>query len=344
MKTVRAWLVLIVLVCVPVLIVACSANESTEGTNEQTEVTPAPDNTEGASSETEEPVMEAEYPRTVSDAYGEVVLEQQPLKIALVHWGLTETLLTFDLESVALSLPFTHTQSVLHTEQYKPYVDAIAELAIVGENTEVNLEALLEYEPDLILAGSETNQAIRDELGKIGTTYFVDEGAVDVWGDWPSVMRLFGDLLGQEAQAEERIAEFELLQAEGKRKLENVNGSVAFVQVRENAVWLQGPVYVRHYYDGLGLTPPEGELAAEGGQLSLEGLSELNPDHLFLGYFNYSDPSMPAEVDAWEDTATWKALAAVEQNQTYAFNGELALGYGPIGQTYGLQQIIEALE
>lgn len=343
MKTVRTWLVLIVLVCVPVMILACSANQSTEGQSQQTEgeVNPEPENEVGEPAD--KPSRGAVFPRTVKDAFGEVVIEEAPLKIALVHWGLSETLLTFDLNSVALALPFTHNQSVLNTEQYKPYVDKIGELTIVGENTEVNLEALLEYEPDLILAGSDTNKEISEELRKIGTTYFVDEAAVDVWGNWPSVMRLFGELLGQETHAEEHISGFEALQAEGKRKLAHVEGTVAFVQVRENAVWLQGPAFINHYYDGLGLRPPEGDLAAEGGQLSLEGLSEVDPEHLFLGYFNYSDPSLSAEVDAWEETAIWQALTANQQNQTYAFDGQLALGYGPIGQAYGMEQIVQAL-
>jgi iron complex transport system substrate-binding protein len=264
--------------------------------------------------------------------------------VAVVHWGYTDSVLLFDLDSLAVVLPFTEKQSVLGTESYKPYIERLGELTIVGENTSVNLEALLAYDPDLIIAGNAINAEITAELEKIATTVLLDEEKANIWGDWPSVVTAFGEILGQEDAAEKYIAEYRELLSTAKEKLAQVEGSVAFVQVREKVVWLQGPEYLKPYYEGLGLKAPDGEEASNGAEITLEGLSKLDPDHLFLGYFNYSDKSIPALTDEWDDSAVWSKLKSVQKDQLYAINGELALGYGPIGNTYGVNAVLAALD
>jgi iron complex transport system substrate-binding protein len=78
-------------------------------------------------------------------------------------------------------------------------------------------------------------------------------------------------------------------------------------------MWLQGTKYAGHYYEPLGLKPPE-QANGDGAELSLEGLTKINPDYIFLGYFNYTDKSLPALADEWEKTDVWKSLKAVKAN------------------------------
>ncbi|MDF2716063.1 MAG: iron transporter substrate-binding protein [Paenibacillus sp.] len=284
------------------------------------------------------------FPRTITDATGEVTIKKQPKKVALVHWGLSDVMLTFDLDTVAITLPFTAVQSVLKTDVYKPFVDKHREIAIVGENTGVNMEAVLAYEPDLIIAGSSTNKNQLGQLGQIAQTIVIDEAKTNVFEDWKAVMTQFGRILGQEENAKAFVAAFDQQTQEAKAKLAGVGGTVVFVQVREKNMWLSSPTTLSLYYEGLGLKPPEAPMMKEGGQLSLEGLSQLNPDHLFLGHFNYEDPTLPAVTDEWEKSEVWKKLKAVQQGQTYPFNGQLALGFGPIGKAYGIDAIVKAVK
>ncbi|WP_167278929.1 ABC transporter substrate-binding protein [Paenibacillus lupini] len=132
--------------------------------------------------------------------------------------------------------------------------------------------------------------------------------------------------------------------AAAKEKLADLDGNVAFVQVRENEVYLQGTAYLKPYYEGMGLKAPTSDAMSEGEKLSLEGLSALDPDYLFLGYFNYSDKTLPAATDQWENSEVWKKLKAVSNNHVYSINGELALGYGPIGNNYGVKAILDSLQ
>jgi iron complex transport system substrate-binding protein len=284
------------------------------------------------------------FPRTVASANGaQVTIAKKPEKVALVHWGLTQDLISFEIPSIGVALPFTEKQSVMGSELYKPYTSKFKEITYVGENTEVNLEKLLQYAPDLIIAGTETNKKVADQLSKIAPTVFLDETKMDVWNDWPGVMTKFGEMLGQEDLAKKAIEKFTTAFTQAKDQLKGVEGTVAYAQVREKTMWLQGTKYAGHYYEPLGLKPPE-QANGDGAELSLEGLTKINPDYIFLGYFNYTDKSLPALADEWEKTDVWKSLKAVKANHVYKINGADAFGYGPISRLYGVNSIVSALK
>ncbi|GIP17123.1 ferrichrome ABC transporter substrate-binding protein [Paenibacillus montaniterrae] len=345
-KSMYGMLLLIIIM----LLAGCGGNtqnQATGGNNSSNSSNQAPANdtaNNASDNEASQTNQAAQFPRTYNGAKGEVVIEQAPQKVAVVHWGYADSILLFDLPSLALVSPFGREHTAMESEAYKPYVDKLDDWTFVGENTEVDMEELLAYDPDLIIAGNQTNAAIIEQLDKIATTVVIDEEKVNVWSDWKPLVTAFGEILGQEDAAEKFIADFNAKVEETKQALANVEGTVAFLQVRNNAAWLQGSNYLTLYYEGLGLQPLEGELGTEGAQLSLEGLSELNPDHLVLGYFNMFDTSLAAITDEWESSSeVWKQLNAVKSEHVYRINGELALAYGPLSHTYGIEALGEAM-
>ncbi len=317
---------------------ACSGNSGNNNNGGAPDASPSASPTEAVQEEA------ADYPRTIEAANGSIVIENKPERVAVVHWGYIESILLFDLDTVGLALPFTKENSSLDSENYKPFVDKIDEVAVVGENTTVNMEMLLEYAPDLIIAGNAINAEVTDQLEKIATTVVIDEAQTDVWTNWPAVVTRFGEILGQEEAASSFIAGFEDKKKDAKEKLASVEGGVAFLQIRDTVAYLGGTQTLTPYYDkGIGLKAPDDPSMEAGAEMSLEGLAALNPDHLFLGYFNYDNPSMAAVSDEWEKSEVWKKLKAVESGQVYGFNGALGMGYGPIGQSYGIDAVVEAL-
>ncbi|EJL40202.1 MULTISPECIES: ABC transporter substrate-binding protein [Brevibacillus] len=346
---IKSWAMMVSLLCLILLLGACSGantpNQNASGGDQSAKTSPSQEQQAPAATSGSTSPESAAFPRTIKDANGDVTIEKQPKKVAVVHWGYADSLLLFDVPSVALALPFTEKQSVLHSESYKPYVEKVQELKIVGENTQVNMEALLDYGPDLIIAGNTVNKEILASLPQIAQTVVIDEQTTSVWSDWQSVVTKFGEILGQEETAKRYIADYQAQLQSAKEKLTALDGTVAFVQVRDKAVWLQGTNYLKPYYEGMGLKPPTSANLdmQEGAQITLEGLSVLNPDYLFLGYFNYNDKTIPALTDEWDDTAVWSKLKAVQNKHVYGINGELALGYGPIGNMYGVKAVLEAL-
>lgn len=335
---------MIILILMLVLIAACSSGQQAQTPNDT--AAKSGENASGTAAQSKEDAKaDTAFPRKVESAGGSITIEKRPEKVALASWQLVEMILPFEQPSVGVTLPFTAANSVLESEQLKPYVDTFKEFKIIGEGTKVNLEALLSYEPDLIIAGSKTNLAIKEQLEQIAQTVWLDEESVNTRTEWPKVIALIGSVLGQEKRGEELVAKFEATQKAGKQKLAAKQGeSVLFVQVREKAVYVMQPNTLLQYYDGLGLTQPKtAENMPANGQLTLEGLSVINPDHLVLGYFNYTNKALPALTDDWEKSEVWKSLKAVKANQVYAVNGELSMGLGPIGQQYGLESLIQSM-
>lgn len=334
-------------ICVLILMLvlaACTSNNGNKEAGSSTEATASPS---ASTQQSEQPSAAAPaFPRQVESAGGAITIEKQPLKIGLASWQLVEMLLPFDLSSAAITLPFASANSVLESDALKPYVDKFDQLEIVGEDTKVNLETMLAYAPDVIIAGSNTNKEIKAQLEQIATTVWIDEEKINIRNSWPEVVTLIGNIIGQEERAKEVIERFAALQQEGKEKLATHSGeTVLFVQVREKAVYVMPPSGLTRYYEGLGLTPPPNtENLPAYGQITLEGLSEINPDHLFLGHFNYTNKSLAALTDDWQNSEVWKSLKAVKNNRVYPLNGELSLGLGPIGQTYGLETIIASMK
>lgn len=337
----KGWVMLIAVLSLVLLLAACSSGEKkSEQTTSQTEQSATGTvESSGSSSESADGSSD-NYPRTVQTARGDMEIKQQPQKIALAHWGLSDDLLVFDLDSVAITLPFTEDQSLLKSDLYKPYVENKNTIDIVGENTQVNLEALLAYEPDLIIAGNETNKDILEQLDQIAPTVVLDETKQDVFKEWRKVITDLGQILGQEETAIQYINDFDQKLADGKSELQSIEGTVAFMQVREKQAYLQGADYISEYYEGLGLTPP----STEAGELTLEGIAKLDPDYLFLGYFNMEDPSLSAVTDEWEKSAVWKGLKAVKNGHVYKINGQVAFGFGPVSKSYGVEQITNSLK
>lgn len=321
-------------ICVLVILAACggSAEEVEESNNNE------------ENSDTEE--ASSDFPRTFNGVDGEVTIDSKPERIAIVDWRLYSTMFLFDVDSLAIVMPFTYEQSELHNDTYQPYVNQIDDLVIVGENTMVDLEMLVEYEPDVIVTGSVMNEDIWDQLNAIAPTVVIEETEYDesLRADWGPLMRDLGEIIGQGTYAEKYIQEFDEKVEDAREIVEATDGNVAFVQVREKAVYFHEPDELTLFYKRLGLEGSIEGPEAENGELSLEGLSEMNPDHLFLGYFNYEDEDIPALIDEWEKTQVWQQLNAVQNKQIYPIDGQMAFGMGPINAQYGIDAIVEALE
>ncbi len=351
MKTSALGMVLIVLI---LMLSACGGSKAnnSSGSPETGATSAQPSESAAAAqpSESASPEQSAEaaasFPRDVDSAFGKVTLDKKPLKVGLANWMLLEMLLPFDLKQAGITLPFSAANSSLESDVYKQYADKFEELKIIGENTQVNLEAMLAFQPDVIIAGSVSNKEIKQQLEQIAPTAWYDEEKINVRKDWTELLTYMGGVLGQEERAQELINDFRTKQSEGKEKLASRSDeTVMFVQVRENAVYVMSAASIPQYYEGLGLTPPDAVKEMEApSQISLEGLTVINPDHLFLGYFNWTDKSLAALTDEWQDSEVWKGLKAVKNNQVYPLNGELALGIGPIGQAYGIDTVIEAMK
>lgn len=184
-------------------------------------------------------------------------------------------------------------------------------------------EQVLEQSPDLIILGSDTSsyEGSIEDYKKIATTYVMPE---DVSTDWRKQIKVFGKIVQKEEKAEEVLNEYDEKVAAAKEKLANSIGdeSVAMIWVAGGQFYLfekdrhSAPVV----YSELGITVPPfveslGKSEAAWNPISMEKLSELKADHVFL-----LGSEGEEGLETLKNSDVWNSIPAAENNQVYTLN------------------------
>ena len=94
------------------------------------------------------------------------------------------------------------------------------------------------------------------------------------------------------------------------------------------------------FYIGLGLKPTEG--AKIGGRLTLEGVVDLNPDHLFI-VNNWQEPIEGGVKEDLKDNKVWQSLSAVQKDQVYYLEDPSLPGPLALAKIKGIEEVMEAM-
>lgn len=284
----------------------------------------------------EMPGKEAGFPRTYIDSKGnKIIIEKQPQRIAIVAFPLVETMFALNTQPVAAPQVTVMSQ----WDSLKPYL-AGNSLIDLGSQTSINLEKLLEIEPDLII-GTKYNEEIYEELSKIAPVILLDTQPLSL--DWKSVPREIAKVIGKERTVEARIAEIEGLITESREKLSPYKDETfAFLTLADKSSFgVFGKQIYPAYFDGqsgLGLKAPNG-YPEKTGRLSLERLAELNPDHIFI----MKVPGAEKKLESLKSNSLWNALPAVKEGKVHLIDRS-AFTIGMLATEYGVKSIVNTLE
>ena len=276
-----------------------------------------------------------EYPYTYVDAAGrEVVIEEEPVKIATNYLPLWETLILLGIQPVAAS----------GAENYMATWDAfegydLGEVIDLGIS-EVNMELLLEVQPDLFL------DQVADPTN-VDVSNFEQISNVAVFGaktkmDWRLSLREVGKLVGRADKAEEVIAGFDAKIADARGKLKDKYEGQTILQMSLMDADRYYCAYRPFLYDsetGLGLNAPEGYTTSENyEQISMEALVAMNPDYIFVNVFDGDE----AIYENFQDNSVWQSLKAVQDGHVYRLDGG---GHAPSGLAtqYTVNMVVDAL-
>jgi iron complex transport system substrate-binding protein len=310
------------------------------GTPSESNETSKSDNTHALSdtstTETSE-IEEAVWPRTYTDSKGrEVTIEKKPERIAVTFYSITENLAALDKPIVAGDL----VPSLSSWETTKPYFEK-HQVEDLGSTGKINLEKLLEMEPDIILAGQYDDEVL-DQLEKIAPVIVLDNSRVIE--DWKASLREVSVIIGEEDTAEKYIEETEQLIQNAKDQINALNiQSVSFVRLYKKSFWLlsQESTQMNAFYDkehGLGLPLPQNMPEDNTGELTLEALAELNPEYIFLSSKNADSDYL----DELSKNSVWNALTAVKGNHVYQIDDSGITG-SALSVRYGVQIVLDAL-
>ncbi len=300
------------------------ANSSTQKTTSQTG---------SASTEAEETKDTAEWPRTITDAAGhKVVLDKLPQRITLLHSYYMEDFLALGTPPTACAIgnSLGQTEELSSSEMFAPYLKGV-EIMDLGSAKEINLEAILESAPDVIVTfaaqgGVDENY---DQLVQIAPVVLLDYTAT-----WQNQLLGCAEIVGKETEAQSLIAEIETKISDAKKVAQKYpDRTFALFRTDGKGFITRGNAA---YYETFGVTKPEG-YPDTYETISLEAVAQMDPYYIV---FQHNYDAAAAFVESMKDSSVWQSLDAVKNGRIYYFDENMNT-FGPLAMGLTAEKLIE---
>lgn len=257
----------------------------------------------------DKPKEETSY--TVEHAMGTTKIDKTPEKVVILTNEGTEALLALGVTPVGAVQSWTG----------DPWYDHIAEemkdVKVVGVESQVNVEAIIALQPDLIIGNKMRQEAIYEQLSAIAPTVFAE----DLRGNWKTNFELYAKAVNKEEKGKEVLAAYDKRIEDLKADLgDKVNQEISMVR------FMAGDVRIYHkdsfsgvILDQIGFARPESqdkEDFAEKG-VTQERIPAMDGDVLF--YFTYEEGDGKAtEIEKeWIENPLFKNLNVAKSGQVY---------------------------
>jgi iron complex transport system substrate-binding protein len=272
------------------------------------------------------------FPRTVKHALGETKLEKKPERVVVLDSGELDGVLALGMTPVGMAT--NAGQSGVPS-----YLAGKAQgIPTVGGVTELNLEAIANLKPDLILGSKLRANDLYPKLSAIAPTVM----SIRPGFPWKEDFLLVADALGEEAKATGLLNDYQKRADEVKSKVQG-SPTISLVRFRPGDIRLYGNLsFIGVILKDIGLPRPKvqdiQELALE---ISQENIGQADGDWIF--YSSYGKPETTAENTVVNGTL-WKSLSAVKAGHVARVDDEVwFLGLGPIGAQATLNDLEKLL-
>ena len=249
----------------------------------------------------------------VIDDSGDMLRINQPVaRIITLAPNLTELL--FDLDAG---------DQVVATVQFSDYPAAAKNIPRVGDSGNLNLEAVLSYHPDLVLAwlsGNNPQQvAALEQLGI--PVYYSEPGRLQ---DIPVTLRKLGLLLGREQKATELALQMEAGIAELKQRYAKREKLRGFYQICHEPIYtINSKNIISDVLRLCGIENVFAEAAIIAPVVSMEAVLARDPQIIISGG---SSRMQAQNLSAWK---AWPQLTAVVANNLYYIDADLMQRHTP---------------
>jgi iron complex transport system substrate-binding protein len=284
-------------------------------------VTPTPEPLPTATSApapTAVPTPTAE-PLTLTDGLGrEVTLAAPAVRIVSLAPSNTEILFAIDAG-----------QALVGRDDFSDFPEAALSVPSIGSlYPNVNAEAVVALEPDLVLAAGITNPDDVQQLADLGLTIYsarVAQTLDDIYADILNI----GVLTGKRVQAEALVNQMQArVTAVSNTNDEVTSRPIVFYEVdatEPEKPWTAGQGTFIDLLIRIAGGENAGAVAQDYFQISFEQLVTQDPDIIVLGSFTFGGqtPEMVAQRPGWE------RLTAVQNSAVYTFDDNLVSRPGP---------------
>lgn len=223
------------------------------------------------------------FPVSIEHRYGTTTIEQEPERIATVGLIEQDILLALGIVPVGTTEWFGE-----HPGAIFPWAEDELE-ALGGEppelmfdsTTELNVEAVAEQRPDLILAIHwDMTERDYERLSDIAPTVAAPDGYIDFGVPWQEMTHMVGQAVGQADEAEALVEEVEAELDEVRAEHPEFVGAPAMMTMAYEGIYVYGPEDPRsRLLTALGFELPPGLVEVTGDQFGAD-LSEERADML----------------------------------------------------------------
>lgn len=244
------------------------------------------------------------FPRTVEHAMGKTEIKKKPQRVVVLDVGEFDNAVSLGVKPVGLA-PTEGSNEIpgyLKKDAGSP--------KNVGTINNLNLEAIAELKPDLIL-GSQLRAADKyKQLSAIAPTVF----SIRPGFTWKENYLLNAAALDRTAQAEAKLDAYEKKAGKLGDDLGDKKPTVSMVRYMPGMIRLYAKAsFVGTILHDVGLPRPKNQQVNDlATEISPERMDEADADWIFTGA--YGDPKKTDSAKA-QDSPLWKKLGAVEDGQ-----------------------------
>lgn len=188
----------------------------------------------------------------------------------------------------------------------------------VGEKTQPSVEEMLKLKPDVILASTKFPAESLEKFSSIATTIPVSH----ISTNWEANLKLLGELTGKQELVNQELQKYQDNMNQLKQSLGPVlkDKTVLAVRIRTGGMYIypQNIFFNPSIYEDLGADVPDAVLKAEAQQLiSLEMLTEINPDYLFIQFAEGENVETPKTLEELKNNPIFKSINAVKNDHLF---------------------------
>lgn len=248
--------------------------------------------------------------RTIEHAMGKTEIKGKPEKIVILTNEGTEALLELGVKPVGAVKSWTGSPWYKHIENDMQGVQNL------GEESQVNIEAVAALNPDLIIGNKMRHEKIYDQLSKIAPTVYSNT----LRGEWKTNFEFYAKVLDKEKEGEEIIKKFDTRAAEiGKLAGDKLKTEVSLVRFMpgKTRIYL-GDTFSGMILKQIGFARPETQRSAEFTlEIGRERLKEADGQVMFYFTYETGNGEGSAREKEWVEDPLFKSLSAVKNNKAY---------------------------
>jgi len=290
-----------------------------------------------------------DFPITIEHQYGSTTITETPQRVVAIGYTEQDYLLAVGVTPVAVRYWYgDETDAIFPWAQDKVEGDSPIVLNMPFGN--INYEAILELEPDLISAVTAgITQEEYDVLSQIAPTITQTDEFISFGMPWQKVMQMVGDAVGKSAEAESIVTEVETQFADVNIHHPEFEGkSVAVAYAYDGTYGFYTAQDSRgRFFTDLGFVIPDELIEITGdsfyADISVERIDLLDQDLIAIVNLQFIEGGRKA----LESDPLFSQLTAVQEGRVIYLDeqAENAIGFSsPLSLTYAIDAALPQLE